>query len=130
MAESTVERTERMVHTMCAAADAGDGETFASFFSESAVFRFGNNEPLTGRAAIAESTAGTVSAIHPARHHVEQIAHVGSQLFCRFVIEVTKPDGVELRLPCVTVIEMSGAQIVAYQVHMDISPALVSAPAV
>lgn len=126
MTESTVERDERMVHTMCAAADAGDGETFASFFSESAVFRFGNNEPFSGRAAIAASTEGTVSAIHPARHHVEQIARVGSQLFCRFVIEVTKPDGTELRLPCVTVIGMSGTQIVDYRVHMDIAPALVT----
>jgi len=125
---TTTTDAEQMVRTMCAAADADDAETFASFFSDTAYFRFGNAEPLTGRAAIAEATAATVSATLPIRHQVDQVAQVGSQLFCRFTIQATKPDGEVLNLPCVTVIGMEGEKIVDYRVHMDISPALLDGP--
>jgi limonene-1,2-epoxide hydrolase len=112
-----------MVHAMCAAADAADGETFASFFSDAATYRFGNFAPISGRDAIAAATTGTVDAIWPIRHEVDQIAAVGSQLFCRFTIHASAPGG-DVALPCVTVIQLDGEQIVDYRVHMDIGPAL------
>jgi hypothetical protein len=115
---------EAMVRAMCAAADAGDGPAFASYFSETARFRFGNNEPIEGRTAIAKSTEATVDAVWPVRHRVDQVARLGRQLFCRFTIQATKPDGTELALPCVTVIELEDGLITDYAVHMDISPAL------
>jgi SnoaL-like domain len=118
------DRHEAMVRAMCAAADAGDGTAFASYFSQTARFRFGNNEPIEGRAAIAKSTEATVDAVWPVRHRVDQVAQLGRQLFCRFTIQATKPDGTELALPCVTVIELEDGLITDYAVHMDISPAL------
>jgi len=121
----TTDEAEAMVHTMCAAADAHDATAFASYFSEDAYFRFGNGDPLTGRAAVAEATAATVSATYPIRHRVDQIAVVGTQLFCRFTIQATTPDGEVLDLPCVTVIGVEDGLIVDYRVHMDISPALI-----
>jgi hypothetical protein len=115
---------EEMVRAMCAAADAADGPAFAAYFAETARFRFGNGEPIFGRAAIAASTEGTVDAIWPVRHHVDQVARLGQQLFCRFTINVTKPDGTQIGMPCVTVIELHDGLITDYAVHMDISPAL------
>jgi uncharacterized protein (TIGR02246 family) len=120
-----VTEVERMVHAMCAAADANDADSFASYFSDDAYFRFGNAEPLSGKAAIAEATAATVSATYPVRHRVDQVVEVGSQVFCRFTILATKPDGEVLDLPCVTVIGLADGKIVDYRVHMDISPAVV-----
>jgi ketosteroid isomerase-like protein len=117
-------RHEAMVHAMCAAADAGDGQAFAAYFSQTARFRFGNSDPIFGRAAIARSTEGTVDAIWPVRHRVDQVARIGQQLFCRFTIAATIPDGTELAMPCVTVIELQDGLITDYAVHMDISPAL------
>ena len=115
---------EAMVRAMCAAADAGDGPAFASYFAETARFRFGNNEPIEGRTAIAKSTEATVDAVWPVRHRVDQVARLDQQLFCRFTIQATKPDGTELAMPCVTVIELQDGLITDYAVHMDISPAL------
>jgi ketosteroid isomerase-like protein len=117
-------RYEAMVRAMCAAADAGDGQAFAACFSPTARFRFGNNEPIEGRAAIAKSTESTVDAIWPVRHRVDQVARIGQQLFCRFTIAATLPDGTEVAMPCVTVIELRDGLITDYAVHMDISPAL------
>ncbi len=119
-------RRDIVVRELCAAADAGDGERFGSYFSDSAYFRFGNGDPIQGRGAIAASTDATVSAVLPIHHRIDQIVHAGDQLFCRFTIEATRPDGSVLAMPCVTVIEFAGELIVDYRVHMDISPALLT----
>jgi hypothetical protein len=56
------------------------------------------------------------------RHRVDQVAHVGDQLFCRFTISTAAADGAEVALPCVTVIWLAGGEIVDYRVHMDLAP--------
>jgi hypothetical protein len=123
--EASQAEREAMVRAMCAAADAADGPAFAAYFAETARFRFGNSEPIVGRAAIAASTNATVDAIWPVRHSVDQVAPIGQQLFCRSTISVTRPDGAEIAMPCVTVIELrEDGLITDYAVHMDISPAL------
>jgi uncharacterized protein (TIGR02246 family) len=121
---SAVSSGTAMVEAMCKAADAGDAATFGSYFAEDAVFRFANAEPLVGRAAVEASTAATVELLPWVHHRVDQVAEIGDQLFCRFTIETAAPDGTELALPCVTVIQMTDGLITDYRVHMDITPAL------
>ncbi|WP_439664324.1 nuclear transport factor 2 family protein [Lentzea sp. HUAS TT2] len=123
MTRPAVDRTD-MVRQMCAAVDSGDAEAFGAWFAADATYVFGNNEPLIGRAAVVAATAGAAGALPWVRHVVDQVAEVGDQLFCRFTIETEAPDGKPLALPCVTVIWMSGEEIVDYRVHMDISPAM------
>lgn len=114
-----------MVREMCAAVDAGDADAFASWFADDATYVFGNNEPLTGRAAIAAATAGAAGALPWVRHVVDQVAAVGEdQLFCRFTIETASPEGKPLALPCVTVIRLADEKVVDYRVHMDLTPAV------
>jgi hypothetical protein len=97
-----VHRYEAVVRALCAAADHADADGFAFNFAENATYRFANNEPLVGRAAIAAATAGAVDAVWPVRHQVDQVAVVDARLFCRFTILVSKPDGTQLALPCGT----------------------------
>ncbi|MFC5219651.1 nuclear transport factor 2 family protein [Streptomyces coerulescens] len=124
---------DKMVRDMCAAVDAHEFERFGSYFTDTAYYRFGNSAPVHGRAAIVAATAGAVASIPPVRHHIDQIAQFGDQLFCRFTIEVALEDGT-VAMPCVTVIGLapdSGAgapKIIDYRVHMDISPALAPPP--
>jgi quercetin dioxygenase-like cupin family protein len=124
--EAVVSAGEEMVHAMCAAVDSHDFDKFGSYFSDTAVYRFGNQDPVLGRAAVVEATADAVGSMPPVRHRVDQVAAVGNQLFCRLLIEVDAPSGT-VAMPCVTVIELSGKntpEIIDYRVHMDISPAL------
>lgn len=114
---------EQMVHDMCAAVDAGDAERFGAWFAEDATYRFGNGELLVGRDAVVAATAGAAGALPWVRHTVDQVAPVGDQLFCRFTIATAAPDGTEVAMPCVTVIEMAGEKVVDYRVHMDLAPA-------
>ena len=120
----SVVQDEEMVRIMCAAVDAGDAQLFGSFFSDDASYRFANQEPIRGRAAVIAATAGAAAALPWVRHTIDQIARVDDQLFCRFTIYTAGPDGGTLALPCVTVIEMTHGLITDYRVHMDITPAL------
>lgn len=126
-AEPARSSAEQMVHTMCEAVDNHDFEKFGSYFTETAFYRFSNNEPVRGREAIVAATAAATSALPTVRHRVDQVAEVGNQLFCRFTIEVGTPAG-PVAMPCVTVIELAGPwsgpnpEIVDYRVHMDVSP--------
>jgi uncharacterized protein (TIGR02246 family) len=113
-----------MVTAMCAAVDAGDAESFGSWFADDATYSFGNGSTLVGRPAIVAATAGASGALPWVRHIVDQVAEVGDQLFCRFTIQTEAPDGTDLALPCVTVIQMDGDRVTDYRVHMDITPAL------
>ena len=124
---SDTDRLARMVVAMCAAVDAGDPDTFGSYFAEDARYRFGNAELLHGRSAVVAATAGAVASLPWVRHTVDQVAHVGNQLFCRFTIETATPDGITVAMPCVTVIDMADGLIADYRVHMDISPAFIPA---
>lgn len=72
---------------------------------------FGNNEPLTGRAAIIAATAGAVVALPWVRHVVDQITLAGEvQLFWPFTIEAESPEGKPLALPCGTAIRLAGSR--------------------
>ena len=116
-----------MVAAMCAAVDRGDAEDFASWFADDARYRFGNGEATIGRSAVVAATQGAASSLPWVRHTVDQVAHVGDQLFCRFTISTADPAGTTITLPCVTVIWIANAEIVDYQVTMDLAPALAMA---
>lgn len=92
---------EEMVRTMCRQVDRGHSVGFASWFSETATYRFGNEEPLVGRAAVEAATANAVSSLPWLDHVVDQIATVGDQVFCRFAIEIEAPDQKPVSMPCV-----------------------------
>jgi ketosteroid isomerase-like protein len=121
-AAMTTSADELMVLAMCAAVDEGDAERFASWFAPDATYRFGNADPIRGHDAIVAATAGAVQLMPGLHHVVDQVARVGDQLFCRFTIEVPRPD-TDLAMPCVTVIwQDADGLIVDYRVHMDPSP--------
>jgi uncharacterized protein (TIGR02246 family) len=112
-----------MVHTMCEQVDTGDAAGFARWFAEDASYVFGNGPALEGRAAVEEATAQAAGSIRGLRHHVDQVAEVGDQLFCRFTIHGVAADDRPVALPCVTVIWLGeDGAILDYRVHMDATP--------
>ena len=113
---------DKAVQAMCDAVDAGDAEAFGAWFADDAAYRFNAGEPVHGRPGVIQATRGAIGAMPWVRHHVDQVAHVGDQLFCRFTITTTAAGETEVALPCVTVIWVADGEIVDYRVHMDLSP--------
>ncbi len=52
------------------AIDAKDTDSFVAYLTEDAVFRYGSQETVQGRAAIGEYVSGFFSTIKALRHHV------------------------------------------------------------
>lgn len=113
---------DTVVQAMCNAVDAGDAEAFGSFFAADASYRFGSGPAVSGREAVIQATRGAIASMPWVRHHVDQVAHFGDQLFCRFTISTADPAGAEVAMPCVTVLWLAGGEIVDYRVHLDLSP--------
>ncbi|WP_370942229.1 nuclear transport factor 2 family protein [Amycolatopsis sp. cg5] len=116
--------SQEMVRKMCAQVDADDAAGFAAWFAEDATYTFANQQTVVGPEAIERATAGAARALPWVRHTIDQVAEIGDQLFCRFTIHTAAPDGSPLAMPCVTVIQVRGAEVVDYRVHMDITPAI------
>lgn len=112
---------------MCAAVDRGDAEAFSAWFADDAHYRFANAHPTVGRAAVRAATAEAASSLPWVRHTVDQVAHVGDQLFCRFTISTADSQGRRVALPCVTVLWIKDGWISDYRVHMDLAPAFAEA---
>jgi hypothetical protein len=110
------------VRAMCDAVDAGDPEAFGAWFADDAAYRFNAGAPVHGRAGVIDATRGAIGSMPWVRHRVDQVAHVGDQLFCRFTISTAAADAAEVALPCVTVIWLADGEIVDYRVHLDLSP--------
>src|SRR4051794_12799748 len=60
----------RDTRTIFADIDAFDPDRFVAHLTEDAVFRFGNGEPVIGRAAVREAVAGFFSTIDGLSHHI------------------------------------------------------------
>ena len=113
---------EAAVRAMCDAVDGGDAEAFGAWFADDAVYRFNAADPVSGRPAVIEATRAAIASMPWVRHTVDQVAHVGDQLFCRFTIATATAGSAEVALPCVTVIWLTNGEIADYRVHMDLTP--------
>ena len=118
---------DAMVTAMCAAVDRGDAQDFSSWFAEDARYRFGSAPATTGRPAVIAATEYAAASLPWVHHTVDQVAHVGDQLFCRFTISTADQSGTQVNLPCVTIIWIADDSIVDYQVVMDLAPAFAAA---
>ena len=66
----SADRTTAWMSSLFAAIDARDADGFVEYLCEDGVFRFGNAEPVAGRAAIREAVAGFFSTIAGLEHRL------------------------------------------------------------
>ncbi len=104
-----------------AAIDRGDAEAFAAFLSADARFRFGNAEPIHGRAAIRDAVAGFFGAIAGAQHTLEDSWDTGNAVVCHGTVRYTRRDGSTLVVPFANVMKMEGERIGEYLIFVDTS---------
>jgi ketosteroid isomerase-like protein len=108
---------------MFAALDRGDVPAYLTFLSENASLRFGNNEPVIGKAAIKESLDDFYKTFNWVRHdHVATwTADGGAALEADVSYE--KPNGSTVHVPAVTVCRFNQEQkITDYRIFVDLAP--------
>ena len=105
-----------------AAIDAQDGAAFASFLTDSAVFRFGSAPPVQGRAAVQAAVEGFFDSVAGLSHSIDKTLSEGSTLVCEGEVTYTRHDGRTIAIPFVDVFEYEGDLIAEYKIYIDIAP--------
>lgn len=105
-----------------ATVDRMDASGFAEFFTPDASFRFANQEPVVGRAAIAAFVQAIFSSLRAIKHEIHVVWKVPEGLVNEGHVTYTRHDGKEIHLPFMTVSELKGQQIENYRVYIDAAP--------
>lgn len=114
--------TPSWIQELFSSIDAMDVDTFASFLTEDAQFKFGNAPPATGKEAIKKAVGGFFSTLHGLKHALLNTwSHSGS-IIVQGEVTYTRKDASTVTLPFVNVFGMQGNLIEDYLIYMDINP--------
>ena len=113
----------RDAHEIFASIDAMDADAFVAHLTPDVRFRFGNGEPIHGRAAVAEAVTGFWGTIGGLKHHVQEQWDVpdGVSLF-RIDVEYLRHDGRSVTVPNVDVLRFDGDLVADWQILIDLAP--------
>jgi ketosteroid isomerase-like protein len=108
------------------AVDRKDAAGYAAAFVEDGWLRFGNNEPIVGRATIEAAIAGFFSAFQSLRHEEARTTSTGNLLFLEATVTYVRHDGKQVSVPAMTVYEMaetSGTPLARRcNIYVDLAP--------
>jgi ketosteroid isomerase-like protein len=104
------------------AIDVKDTDSFLTYLTDDAVFRYGSQDAVKGRAAIGEYVSGFFSTVKALRHTLIEAWEGESSLVCQGEATYTKLDGKEVTLPFVNVFRLESNRIRDYLVHIDPTP--------
>ena len=102
--------------------DAFDPDKFVAHLTQDAVFRFGNADPVVGRAAVREAVAGFFSTIDGLTHHVLDSWDVGDTTIVRIDVEYRRKDGKSVTLPNADILTFDGDLVRNWQIYIDLAP--------
>jgi ketosteroid isomerase-like protein len=101
--------------------DAGDINTLVEFLTEDAVFRYGSQPPVKGRAAI-HSYMTAIKSPMVSHHEVLHTWKNDDSLVVQGEVTLTSPKGTDLRLPFMDVFHLRQKKIYDYRIYIDPTP--------
>ena len=108
-----------------ASIDAMDTESFLSFISEDATFRFGSSPSVTGHAGIRAAVEDFFSMFAALEHALHRHVVDDNMVVCEGEVTYTRHDGSRITLPFVNVFEVENKLITLYRIYIDIGPLFV-----
>jgi ketosteroid isomerase-like protein len=96
-------------------------DVFTGFMADDAVYRFGNAEPIVGKAAIAESVRGFFDSIKSLSHDVQGSWVAGDTVICHGTVTYTRLDGSTLTIPFADILAVRDGAISDYLIFADAS---------
>jgi ketosteroid isomerase-like protein len=116
------ELSER-VRQLFAAAYANDLDTYLTFFTEDALYKAGNAEPIIGPSGIREFAIPVMRAFKTVAHEIKNIWEVGDTVICQAEVVYNRNDGKVAMVPTVNVIRFKSGKIRELKAFGDPSPA-------
>lgn len=110
------------IQGLFSAVDGRDSNTFVTYLTEDARFKFGNAEAVEGRDKIRTAVSDFFGTIKALRHNVLEVWNVGDSIISEIEVTYTRMDGKNVVVPCMNRFRMEGDKIRDYQVFIDLSP--------
>src|SRR5688572_25112969 len=102
--------------------DSMDPDRYVRHLSENVVMRFGNSEPIVGRAAVREAWAGFCADLHGVSHEVVERWEEGAATIVESRVTYTRTDDSKVTVPAVTIYRSSGDLIDDWRIYIDLAP--------
>ena len=112
----------RDVAPTLATIDGLDGDAFVARLTPDVVFRFGNAEPLTGRAAVKEAVQGFWTTIEGLTHHIQNVWEVDDTVIVQIDVEYRRKDGKTVTVPNVDILVYDGDLVRDWRIYIDLAP--------
>jgi len=105
-----------------AAMDALDADKFVAHLTPDVRFRFGNADPVIGRAAVKEAVVGFWTTIDGLTHHIRNLFEVGDTVIAQIDVEYRRKDGKTVTVPNADILVYDGDLVRDWQIYIDIAP--------
>jgi hypothetical protein len=102
--------------------DAFDPDKFVAHLTPEAKFRFGNADPVTGRASVREGVAGFFSTIDGLTHHILKVYELSETVIAQIDVEYRRKDGKSVTVPNCDVLVFDGDLVRDWQIYIDLAP--------
>ena len=102
--------------------DSFDPDRFVTHLTPDVVFRFGNADPVIGRAAVRDAVAGFFTTIDGLTHRILETWEDGDTVITRIDVEYRRKDGKIVTVPNVDVLRYDGDLVRDWQIYIDVAP--------
>lgn len=106
-----------------AAVESNDVETYVTYFTEDAVYKVGNFDPVVGHDGIRALAAPLVDTFTSVTHDIKNFWLIDDVVICEMDITYSRKDGKVAVIPCVDVIRFSGDKVKELLAYLDPTPA-------
>lgn len=101
--------------------DNQDTTAFLAFLADDVLFRFGNADPVSGKAAVGEAVTGFFGSVKGMRHDLLQVWDVEGVVICHGTVTYTRHDTTVLTVPFATILKLDADLIQEYLIYADVS---------
>jgi catechol 2,3-dioxygenase-like lactoylglutathione lyase family enzyme/ketosteroid isomerase-like protein len=115
-------RLAAIVREMFEVGAAMDVDKYTSFYTEDALYQFGNAPPVFGPRGIKESSAGLMDMVVRVEHRIKRVWETKDSVVCDMDVTYTRRDGRVVTLPCCDILGFRGDKIREARIFMDIAP--------
>jgi catechol 2,3-dioxygenase-like lactoylglutathione lyase family enzyme/ketosteroid isomerase-like protein len=119
-------RLTALVQEMFDVGAAMDVEKYVSFYTEDALYQFGNSPPVFGPRGIKQSSAALMDTVSRVEHRIKRVWEANDSVVCDMDVTYTRRDGKVVTLPCCDILGFRGDKICEARIFMDIAPVFAS----
>jgi ketosteroid isomerase-like protein len=111
-----------IVRRAFAAVEANDVDTYVSLFTDDALYKAANFDPVTGPDGIRRFAAPVMDMFEKVTHEVEGMWEDGNTVVAEVMLTYRRRDAKVITVPCVDVIGLREGKISSLQAYVDLSP--------